>query len=185
MLLYFATHDGQSRLIANRIAARLTAKGKAVTPIDLENNFPEASKLAAARAIVLVAAVRYGRHLTIADRLMALCRNLSPSVPLAVASVSLAARMPEKRTAEGNPYLRKWLAHHKLKPALAIAFAGRLDYPRYGWLDRQLIRLIMTMTGGPADPTTQIEYTNWDEVDAFAGRIAALLDERPEDVKLI
>ena len=57
---------------------------------------------------------------------------------------------------------------------LAAAFAGRLDYPRYRWLDRQIIRCIMWLTGGPTDPGTSIEYTSWESVDAFAARLAAL-----------
>jgi menaquinone-dependent protoporphyrinogen oxidase len=35
-----------------------------------------------------------------------------------------------------------------------------------------MIRLIMTMTGGPTDPATVIEYTDWGQVDAFADDLA-------------
>ena len=64
--------------------------------------------------------------------------------PLAFLSVCLAARKPGRGAAENNPYLRKAIARYRLAPALALAVAGRLDYPRYGWLDRQMIRFIMT-----------------------------------------
>jgi menaquinone-dependent protoporphyrinogen oxidase len=60
---------------------------------------------------------------------------------------------------------------------LAVAIAGRLDYRRYGWRDRQIIRFIMWMTGGPTDPETNIEYTSWPAVDEFAGRIAGLQNQ--------
>jgi menaquinone-dependent protoporphyrinogen oxidase len=90
-------------------------------------------------------------------------------------SVCLAARKPSRGTAAGNPYLRKAIARHRLTPALAVAVAGRLDYPRYSWLDRQMIRFIMTLTGGPTDPGASIEYTAWDVVDDVALRIAELV----------
>jgi len=131
--------------------------------------------LSAASVVVLVAAVRYGRHLPEADRFLAAYRSLNFLPPLALASVNLTARKPAKTTAMANPYLRKVIARHRLTPALAVAFAGRLDYRRYGWLDRQIIRFIMLVTRGPTNPDTCVEYTSWHAVDEFADRIADLV----------
>ena len=56
--------------------------------------------------------------------------------------------------------------------ALAAAvFAGKIDYPRYNYFDRTLIRLIMWMTKGPTHPQTVIEFTDWGQVEAFGQRI--------------
>ena len=144
-------------------------------PQDIGVAQPTPEQLAAAGLIVLVAAVRYGKHLPQADRFLETYRALASPPLLALASVNLTARKPEKTTATGNAYLRKTIARHRLTPALATAFAGRLDYQRYSWRDRAIIRFIMLLTGGPTDPSTRIEYTSWDSVDDFAERIAALL----------
>jgi len=88
--------------------------------------------------------------------------------------VNLTARKPGKDTAAGNQYLRKLLARHRLQPVLATAVAGRLDYPHYTWIDRQIIRLIMKLTGGPTDLQTCVEFTSWQAVDQIAARIADL-----------
>ena len=37
-----------------------------------------------------------------------------------------------------------------------------------------MIRLIMTLTGGPTDLSTQVEFTDWAQVDGLAQRIADL-----------
>jgi menaquinone-dependent protoporphyrinogen oxidase len=37
-----------------------------------------------------------------------------------------------------------------------------------------MIRFIMWMTKGPTDPSTVVEFTDWDRVDAFGERLAAL-----------
>ena len=58
-------------------------------------------------------------------------------------------------------------------------FGGELDYQRYGLFNRYAIRLIMTITGGPTDLSTKVEFTNWDEVDRFAARYLALLESQP------
>jgi menaquinone-dependent protoporphyrinogen oxidase len=174
MLIYYATRDGHSRRIAARIADRLTGNGIAATPRDLAEAVPSPADLAGARLVVAVLAIRYGKHLAQSQPLVAAYRACAQPPPLALASVCLTARKPGKDTAEGNVYLRKFIARNHLKPALATAIAGRLDYPRYHWLDRLAIRFIMLMTGGPTDPTATVEFTDWQKVDAFADRIAQL-----------
>jgi menaquinone-dependent protoporphyrinogen oxidase len=172
MPLYYATRDGQARRIAERIAARLAERGIDASPHDLATSPPPALAGDAA-PIVVVAAVRYGRHLAAAARFLAAYARAMAAPPLVVASVNLTARKPGKDGPD-SPYLGKWLARHRLRPALATAFAGRLDYRRYGWVDRQMIRLIMRLTGGPTAADTAVEFTDWDAVDRFALRIAEL-----------
>jgi menaquinone-dependent protoporphyrinogen oxidase len=170
--LFYATRDGQSRRIAEHMSRSMAAAGVHAAPQDVANMRP--SDLAAASVIVLVAAVRYGRHLPEAERFLAEYGSLSSPPPLALASVSLVARKAGKTTAQGNPYLRKVIARYRLAPPVAAAFAGRLEYRRCGWLDRQIIRVIMLLTGGPTDPDTCVEFTSWPGVDEFAAKVAGL-----------
>jgi menaquinone-dependent protoporphyrinogen oxidase len=172
--IYYATRDGQSRRIAEYIWRRLDDGRTLAAPRDLLPDLPTAAELAQAQLIVLVAAVRYGKHLPEVESFLNAYSALPASPPLALASVNLSARKAGKTTRTGNVYLRKTIARHRLVPALAIAFAGRLDYRRYKWRDRQIIRFIMLLTGGPTDPDTCIEYTSWTAVDEFAIQIAAL-----------
>jgi menaquinone-dependent protoporphyrinogen oxidase len=51
-------------------------------------------------------------------------------------------------------------------------FAGKLDYPRYGFWDRQIIRFIMLLTKGPTDPRAVVEFTDWHEVERFARTVS-------------
>lgn len=176
--IYYASHDGQTRRIATRIAARIGERGRETRLTDLGERTPTRAEIEAAGGVVIAAAIRYGHHLTEADALVTACRDLFTARPPAVVSVSLTARKPNKRTAETNIYLRKWLHRHDLRPIVAAAVAGRLDYPSYRPLDRLMIRLIMKITGGPTDPTARIEYTDWDAVDALADRIAENFPEQ-------
>jgi menaquinone-dependent protoporphyrinogen oxidase len=178
-LVLYATRDGHSRSIATRIAERMSAAGPPAVARDLANAPPSQAELAAAPLVVLVAAVRYGRHLPQAVRFLAAFAQLRSPPPLALASVNLTARKPDKGTAQTNPYLRKLLARSPAKPALAVALAGRLDYPRYRWWDRQIIRLIMWLTGGPTDPKACVVYTSWRAVDDFASQLVELASRTP------
>jgi len=180
MHLFFATRDGQSRRIADRIAQRLQAVGVDTQLTDLGLAAPALSDASSDEPIIVVAAVRYGKHLPEAEQfLAAYCAVASPA-PLVLLSVNLTARKPGKDSAEGNVYLRKTIKRHGLRPLLARAIAGRLDYARYHWLDRHMIRFIMFLTGGPTDPTTKIEYTSWAGVDLLAHEIARLTQRKSE-----
>ncbi|MGD0187340.1 MAG: flavodoxin domain-containing protein [Roseiarcus sp.] len=179
MQLFYATRDGQARRIAERIASRLAERGIPSAPHDLATALPDPQRLVQARLAAIVVAVRYGRHLPEGEAFLALYRALSAPPPLVLLSVNLTARKPGKDTAEGSAYLRKSIARHHLAPAIALAFPGRLDYSRYGWLDRHLIRFIMMLTGGPTDLATRLEYTQWNVVDDVAGRIAELYGRVP------
>ena len=52
--------------------------------------------------------------------------------------------------------------------------AGRIDYAKYRFIDRQVIRFIMWLTKGPTDPRACVEFTDWQRVDEFARRVAVL-----------
>lgn len=158
-----ASHDGQSLKIAARILARLGLPEDGFTRLG-----PTPPVLDPARPLLLVAAVRYGKHLAEAEALLKAYAAMPQRPPLALVSVNLTARKPDKKTAEQSAYLKKAISTHGLQPVAARAIAGKLDYPRYKWTDRQLIRFIMWVTGGPTKGTEVIEYTDWAEVDAFA-----------------
>ena len=60
------------------------------------------------------------------------------------------------------------------KPTLVEVFAGKLDYKKYPFFDRIMIQLIMWMTKGPTDSSTEIEYTNWEKVKDFSNALYIL-----------
>jgi menaquinone-dependent protoporphyrinogen oxidase len=99
-------------------------------------------------------------------------------------SVNLTARKEGRQSATDNPYLRKSIERDHLAPVAAVAIAGRLDYPKYRWFDRHMIRLITAMTGGPTDGGSTIEYTKWAEVDNVAAEITTIAGEIAADPKV-
>lgn len=179
--IYYSTHDGQSRRIAQRIAERMTGEGVEAQAVDAAITPPAPEALELLPVFVLIASIRYGVHMADARRAMDAYAGLSRKPPLVLASVNLTARKPHKATPETNPYLRRWIRRRKLTPALAVAFAGRLDYPRYGLFDRLAMQLIMTISGGVTDSTAQIDYTDWNAVDAFAEAALSLAGQSRVD----
>ena len=98
---------------------------------------------------------------------LALTEQLLDSKPNAFFSVNVVARKPGKNQPETNPYLRKFLKQISWQPKELAVFAGKIDYKKYRFLDRQIIRLIMRITKGPTDPEAVVEFTEWKQVETF------------------
>jgi menaquinone-dependent protoporphyrinogen oxidase len=102
--------------------------------------------------IVLGASIRYGKHDKKVYDFIKRNEQLLDSKPNAFFSVNVVARKPEKNQPEKNPYLRIFLKQISWQPKELAVFAGKIDYKKYRFLDRQIIRLIMWITRGPTDP---------------------------------
>ncbi len=46
-----------------------------------------------------------------------------------------------------------------------------LDYQKYPFWDRLMIQLIMWITKGPTNSDAKIEYTDWEQVEAFGRKL--------------
>ena len=172
ILITYSTTDGHTVRICERIRDVLERGGHAVTIEDLK----EGPDIAASGydKVVIGASIRYGKHQPLVKAFIDRHQAILESLPSAFFTVNVVARKPEKNAPDTNPYLLKFLKTIEWRPPLLGVFAGKIDYPRYGFVDRQMIRFIMWMTKGPTDPAAVVEFTDWDRVEAFAGDVAGL-----------
>ena len=172
LLVLYSTTDGHTREICEQLLRFITEGGHEVTlsPIDGTREID----LQLFDAIIIGASIRYGKHNREVYDFIADNTQVLTAKPNAFFSVNLVARKAEKRQPDTNPYLRKFLHEISWKPRQVEVFAGKLDYPRYRFWDRQMIRLIMWMTKGPTDPSTVVDYTDWSQVEAFARRLSQI-----------
>lgn len=169
ILLLYSTTDGQTLKISQHLQKNLTERGKSVTLKSIHD--AQQVKLQSFDQILIGASIRYGHHAKEVLQFINQNQSILNQKWSGFFSVNLVARKPEKQSAETNPYVRKFLRKISWKPKIIGVFAGKLDYPHYSYLDRQIIRLIMWMTQGPTDPSTVIEYTDWKQVDHFLNGI--------------
>ena len=170
ILIVYASTDGQTRKIAERLQSTLADRAIEATLADIGR--VQDFNLADFDGLIAGASVRYGSHDPRMARFLDNNRSVIERIPNAFFSVNLIARKPEKRDLAGNKYLRKFLEQLSFEPEHVEIIAGKLDYPRYRFADRVMIRMIMKMTGGPADGKSVIEYTDWAQVDRLADRMA-------------
>jgi menaquinone-dependent protoporphyrinogen oxidase len=168
ILIAYATTDGHTRRICERLKQVMESLGRRVTVALLSE--AGTLDLPGFDRVVIGASIRYGHHQPLVAEFIARHQALLESRPSAFFSVNIVARKPNKNTPETNPYCRKFLKSIAWQPRLTAVFAGKLDYPSYGFVDRQMIRLIMLITQGPTDPKAVVEFTDWAKVEAF-GRL--------------
>lgn len=169
--LIYATVDGHTLKICERLQEVLSHHGQTVELINIEDFDGDLSHFS---LVILGASIRYGVHDKKIVELINTRQEELESKKTAFFSVNLVARKPEKSSPETNPYVVKFFKKISWRPDMTETFAGMLDYPRYSFFDRTMIRLIMWMTKGPTDPRTVKEYTNWEKVEAFGKRLADL-----------
>ena len=172
ILIVYSTTDGHTRTICERMRQVLEGQGHRVTLVSLDEH-PDVD-VRSCDKIVIGASIRYGKHQPVVADFIQRNETLLDTRPNAFFSVSLVARKPNRNRPETNPYLRRFLQRITWRPRALAVFAGKLDYPRYGAIDRSVIRLIMWMTKGPTKPDAVVEYTDWQQVEAFALRVGKM-----------
>ena len=165
ILIVYSTTDGHTRKICQRLKQVIEAHDHQATLTCLDDE-PHADPEPFDK-IVIGASIRYGKHQKQVYEYIKRNAKILDSRPNAFFSVNVVARKPEKNQPGTNPYLKKFLKQISWQPGELAVFAGKIDYQRYRFRDRQIIRFIMWITKGPTDPDTVIEFTDWKQVETF------------------
>jgi menaquinone-dependent protoporphyrinogen oxidase len=173
VLLAYSTTDGHTPRICERLRQVIEQQGHAAEVVPLSQ--ADALDLAAFDAIVIGASIRYGKHQPEVTQFIGRHQALLERKANAFFTVNIVARKPNKNRPENNPYLVKFLRSISWKPKLLGVFAGKLDYPRYRFIDRQMIRFIMLITKGPTDPSVVVEFTDWQAVEEFGRELGKMV----------
>jgi len=171
ILIIYSTTDGHTEEICRQLMQVIEQQGHQVTLMSIDDpnlGMEQFDK------IVLGASIRYGKHSKRVYDFINKNEQVLDKKPNAFFSVNVVARKPDKNTPETNPYLKKFLNQIPWQPKELAVFAGKIDYQRYSFLDRLMIRLIMWMTKGPTDPKTVVEFTDWKQVERFGQLISGM-----------
>jgi menaquinone-dependent protoporphyrinogen oxidase len=172
ILFIYSTTDGQTLRICERLQHICQGQGHQTTILPVQNWREQ--NLAAFDKIIVGASIRYGKHSPLVFDFFNANAQMLSSRPHGFFTVNVVARKPAKNQPDTNPYMIKLLQRITGRPPLLGVFAGKINYPALGPLDRTVIRFIMWMTKGPTDPSGVFEFTDWNQVDAFGMQITQL-----------
>ena len=168
ILIIYSTTDGQTKLICERIK-NLSQFNSKIKLISIEKVGKE--NLSSYETIIIGASIRYGKHKSSVLNFVKKNIKILNQKRSVFFSVNVVARKEEKSLPETNPYIIKFLKSVNWNPIKKAVFAGKIDYPKYNFFDRLIIRLIMFITKGPTDTSKSYEFTDWAKVDDFANQI--------------
>ncbi len=166
VLILYATMEGQTGRVAERIGERLRAIHR-VTAVRVREGeaLPE---VAAYDAVIVGASVHYGHLPAYLARALRSQRAALAAKPNAFFAVSLSADGPGANRPAAARYTRKFLRKIGWQPGTTAAFGGALRYSEYAWWKRELVRLFVRVAGGDTDISRDYEYTDWGAVAQFA-----------------
>jgi menaquinone-dependent protoporphyrinogen oxidase len=175
-LILYATTEGHTARIAERIAQRLRGKGRRVE-MHRADAVPESLEPAGYDGVIVGSSIHYGHHPNFLRALVRRFRAALTAQPSAFFSVSLSAGGPGAKPEAARRYLETFLRQVDWHPAQTATFAGALQYSKYGVFKRLLMRMIVGIAGGDSDMTQDYEYTDWNAVDRFADEFAQRLKQ--------
>ena len=177
--VFFATTEGQTRRIAERLAAVLREEHLDSRAIEVAGREAAAIDWTRVRGAILGASLHAGRHQKAADLFVrAHAAELNRTVS-AFFSVSLSAASKNRDEVEAAAQLAKaFPAACGWRPQIVASVAGRLAYTEYGFFIRFIMKRIARKEGAPTDTSRDYELTNWADVDRLARDFAARIDSR-------
>jgi len=165
ILLTYSTVDGHTKTICEKILSYSESSQVDILPIDSSINIKDYD------TVVIGASIRYGKYREEIFEFIKENEELLNSKDNAFFSVNVVARKENKNKPETNPYLIKFLNKISWQPKILDVFAGKIDYPKYKFLDKYAIKFIMWITKGPTDTSKVYEFTDWNRVKSFAEKL--------------
>jgi menaquinone-dependent protoporphyrinogen oxidase len=182
--VFYASNEGQTRRIAERISEILRGRGFESIAIDVASPAANGVKWERLRGAILGASLHLGRHQKTAALFARTHRERLNAVPSAFFSVSLgiASKRPGEAD-EARRIARSFVEEAGFLPRRVVCFPGRLAYTHYGFLVRFIMKRIARREGGPTDTSRDHELTDWSEVARFASDFADSL--RPVRIRRV
>ncbi len=189
IVILYATREGQTRKVAERLGAALRARAVAADVVDIATADGGPLPLEGYAAAVLAAPVHYGKHKEMVPFVRRHGAALA-SLPCAFVSVSGSqataenpAVAPEMRARAADSVqhaIESFFAETGWRPAHVLPVAGAMLYTQYNFFIRFMIRWISRRAGVPvAETLVDREYTDWAALDRFAAALVLSLREPP------
>ena len=162
---------GQTAKIAGKFAEIATAAAHSVEFRAIES-LPPDFRLESFQSVILGAAIHMGKHSRRMTEFVEQNRLLLEAIPSAFFSVSLsAAGKMESQRHNARDCLDQFLRQTHWQPRATAIFAGALLYRSYGFWLRLMMKWIAWREGGDTDTSKDYEYTDWNQVSAFAEEV--------------
>ena len=177
-LVAYGTTEGQTEKIAERIVTELSERGHEARAMDV-TELPGDFSLDEYDAVLVGSSIHVGTHQQSVVDFVTANRTALASRPTGFFQVSLSSAVEDDaRQAEAAEYVEAFVDQTNWHPDRIALFGGALRYSKYGFLKRLMLKRIAKDATGDTDTSRDYEYTDWEEVAAFANDFAAFVEGR-------
>lgn len=189
-LVLYATREGHTQRIADRIVARLRERGRSARVHDVRRVRESLATfdLFAYESAILAASVHLGNHEPEMVAFVKLHRAALTETRSVFISVSMAQAAAEDTTrpaaereeaaAGVQSAIAKFVTATGWKPERALPVAGALMYSRYNFLVRFMMKQIAKKGRMPTDTSRDHDLTDWKALDALVDEIVLARSSR-------
>jgi menaquinone-dependent protoporphyrinogen oxidase len=172
-LIVYGTTEGQTRKIAERIAARIRELGHEAQLHD-SSALLNSLQVGAFTAIIVAASVHQQVHQEAVTGFAIAHRDELNAKLTAFVSVSLSAAL-EPDHVEAQKYVDRFVAETGWRPSKTLLLPGALRNTVYDYFKQQIIKYIVMKGGGPADAERDYEFTDWATLSKFVDSYVELV----------
>lgn len=160
ILIVYGSQKGHTQKIAEFLRTESVIVGHQAVSIEAS---PEAKSPENFDAVIVASSVHAGQYNPEIIDYATKYSVLLNIVPSAFLSVGLTITRNEPKAMKELESVTKFLMDlTKWKPVMIEQIAGALEYSKYGFIKKMLIKSIMKKTGGETDTTRDYVYTDWE-----------------------
>lgn len=179
ILVCYGTGEGQTAKVAERVADELDSLGHDATTVNVKEIDPDLD-LDDYDAVLVGASIHAGRHQKAVRKWVSANRDALARKPTGFFQVSLSSADAENEesAAEAAGYVDEFVEATGWRPDRIGLFGGALRFSEYGFLMRAMMRFIAKRSYPEADTSSDVEFTDWESVEAFADEFSMYVEER-------
>jgi menaquinone-dependent protoporphyrinogen oxidase len=166
ILVIYGTTDGQTARIAGACGDTLRAHGFEADVIEAGHRAPAPDVYSGVVVAASLHAGGYQRSVRRWARTHAQVLNAKPTAFLSVCLAVLEQNPKVQQDLLG--IINRFLSSTGWRPAVTKPVPGALLYTRYNPIKRWMMQRIVRKAGGDTDTSRDYEYTDWNELRAFA-----------------
>jgi menaquinone-dependent protoporphyrinogen oxidase len=177
ILVLYGTTDGHTARIARSIGDTLRTQGAEVDVLRAHQPGPDPNDY---KAIIVAASVHASGYQRPVRTWVRTHAHALSSKPTAFVSVCLGVLQSDPDVQqEVRAIANRFLLSTEWRPTVTKIVAGALLYREYNWLKRWVMKRIVTKAGGDTDTSRNYEYTDWNDLRAFAEEFGRSVGVRP------
>jgi len=167
ILVLYGTTEGQTEKIAHAIGETLHGLGFDTDVVEAGTFDPSPRYYA---GVIVAASVHAGAYQKAVGRWVRVHAGEMALMPTAFISVCLGVLSKDpKAAADVSAIANRFLDGAKWRPAVTKVVAGALLYTKYNLFKRWVMKRIVAKAGGDTDTSRDYDYTDWNDIRAFAG----------------